>query len=121
MKKIAILMVVLFLGTTAFAQESSKNTYKLKDGLIEATLYHDNGQIAQTGFYTEEGKLHGKWMSYNAQGERTAVAQYKEGKRVGTWLFYQGDTLKEVTYTNNALTAVSTYTITDTRIVSGNK
>lgn len=88
--------------------------------LIETVIYHDNGKIAQTGTYNKEGVLHGEWVSYNAQGDKTAVAQYENGNRVGIWLFYQGDVLKEVTYTNNAISAVNTWAITDTRVVSRN-
>ena len=116
-----MMMVLVFVASTTFAQQAPKNTYKVKKGLIEATLYHDNGQIAQTGFYTKDNKLHGEWISYDAQGNKTAVAQYNKGMRVGTWMFYQGDTLKEVTYTNNAITQVNTWTMQDTRVVSTNK
>lgn len=120
MKKIVMMMVFVFGASVAIAQEAPKDTFKVNKGLIEATLYHDNGQIAQTGFYTKDNKLQGEWISYDAQGNKTAVAQYSKGQRVGTWLFYQGDILKEVTYTNNAPTSVNTYTMTDTRIVSNN-
>ena len=121
MKKIVMMLVVLFIGSTAFAQQGPKNSYKIKNGLIEATLYHDNGQIAQTGFYTKDNKLHGEWVSFDVEGNKTAVAQYDKGDRVGTWLFYQGDTLKEVIYTNNAISSINTWTMQDTRVVTTNK
>jgi antitoxin component YwqK of YwqJK toxin-antitoxin module len=110
----------VFLGTNVFAQATTKNIYKEKNGLIEATLFHDNGEIAQTGFYTKEGKLHGEWISFDADGNKTAIAQYNKGQRVGTWMFYQGDTLKEVTYSNNAIAQVNTWTMQDTRVVTTN-
>lgn len=88
------------------------------DRLIEATLYHDNGEIAQTGFYTEQNKLQGEWISYDAEGNTTAVAQYDNGKKVGVWKFYQGDTMKEVTYTNAKIAKVKTWESKDTRVVS---
>ena len=115
-----MMLLIVSISSAAFAQEAAKNTFKVKNDLIEATLYHDNGQIAQTGFYTKDNKLHGKWISYDAQGNKTAIAQYNKGMRVGTWMFYQGDTLKEVTYTNNAITQVNTWTMQDTRVVSSN-
>ena len=120
MKKIALMLVLVFLGTNVFAQATTKNIYKEKNGLIEATLFHDNGEIAQTGFYTKEGKLHGEWISFDADGNKTAIAQYHKGQRVGTWMFYQGDTLKEVTYSNNAIAQVNTWTMQDTRVVTTN-
>lgn len=120
MKKIALMLVLVFLGTNVFAQATTKNIYKEKNGLIEATLFHDNGEIAQTGFYTKDGKLHGEWISFDADGNKTAIAQYNKGQRVGTWMFYQGDTLKEVTYSNNAIAQVNTWTMQDTRVVTTN-
>ncbi len=33
-------------------------------------LYHDNGQVAQTGFYTLDNKLEGEWISYDAVGKK---------------------------------------------------
>ena len=121
MKKIVLMLAVVFIAATTFAQEAPKNIYKLNKDLIEATLFHDNGEIAQTGFYTKDGKLHGEWISYNVDGEKTAIAQYNKGQRVGTWMFYQGETLKEVTYTNNAISQVNTWTMKDTRVVTTNK
>ncbi|MAZ73554.1 MAG: nicotinic acid mononucleotide adenyltransferase [Flavobacteriaceae bacterium] len=95
-----------------------KDKYVLVDGLIEATLYHENGAIAQTGFYTQENKLQGEWVSYDANGKKTAVAQYNNGNKVGTWKFYQGDTMKEVTYANSKIAKVNTWEAKDTRVVS---
>lgn len=102
----------------AFAQESKKNLFVEKDNLIEATLYHPNGEVAQTGFYTKANKLQGEWVSYDANGNKTAVAQYENGKKVGTWYFYQDSNLKEVTYQDAKMAAVKTYKKTDSQIVS---
>ena len=119
MKKIIVLLVLAFTANVAFAQSCvKKDSYVLNGDVIEATLYHKNGAIAQTGFYTKENKLQGEWISYDAQGNKTAVATYDEGEKVGTWLFYHGNEMKEVTYTNSKIAEVKTWTNTGTRVVS---
>ncbi len=124
MKKLIFLLVVLFSANVAVAQcckmktECKKDSYVLSDGLIEATLYHENGKVAQTGFYTEENKLEGEWISYDLKGNKTAVAHYDNGEKVGTWMFYQGSTQKEVTYADSRISEVNTWERTDIRVVS---
>jgi len=122
MKKFIALLVIVIAANAAFAQECKKtckkNSYELTDGLIKATLYHDNGAIAQTGYYSEDNKLQGEWISYDVDGNKTAVAQYDKGKKVGTWKFYQGDTMKEVSYLDSRISEIKTWEIKDSRIVS---
>ncbi|MDC8005949.1 nicotinic acid mononucleotide adenyltransferase [Aureisphaera galaxeae] len=118
MKKIVMLLAILLVGTVSFAQEVHKPTYEQKGDLIEATLYHDNGVVAQTGYYTQDNKLEGEWISYDTHGIKTAEAYYSNGEKVGTWTFYNGDTKKEVTYDNSRITAVKTWEVTDTRVVT---
>ena len=124
MKNILSLLVVCLLANVAVAQCSKtcskdiKDKYVLVDGLIEATLFHENGAVAQTGFYTKDNKLQGEWISYDVNGKKLAVANYDNGNKVGTWKFYQGDTMKEVQYANSKIAKVSTWEAKDTRVVS---
>ncbi|MGB0788449.1 MAG: toxin-antitoxin system YwqK family antitoxin [Marinirhabdus sp.] len=118
MKKIFLSAILVCIASTAFAQQQIQDRFEVVGNLIQATLYHDNGTVAQTGFYTKQNKLHGKWVSYGANGTKTAVANYKNGTKVGTWVFYQGDTMKEVTYTASKIAAVKTWAIKDYRVVS---
>ncbi len=118
MKKLVVVLVASLLVQFSYGQQEKKDSYVLNGDRIEATLYHDNGVIAQTGFYTKQGALEGEWISYDAQGNKTAVAQYENGAKVGTWLFYIGENLKEVTYKDSRIAEVKTYKITDTRVVS---
>lgn len=126
MKRLILLLVIVFASNVAVAQDCKttckktckKNSYELSDGLIKATLYHDNGEIAQTGYYTKENKLQGEWISYDMSGNKTAVAQYDNGKKVGTWLFYQGSIMKEVTYADSRISEVKTWKYEDSRLVS---
>ncbi len=122
MKKLIVLLVIVFTANLAVAQKCNeshkKNSFELVDGLIKATLYHDNGEVAQTGYYTLENKLQGEWVSYNRFGVKTATARYNNGAKVGTWNFFDGDTMKEVTYVNSKVSKVKTWQVTDSRVVS---
>lgn len=119
MKKIMMLLVAVLMITTVYAQEKTKkNVYIKKGDLIEATLYHDNGVVSQTGFYTAEGKLTGEWVSYNVQGEKTASAEYENGEKTGKWFFWNDDTLIEVDYKDSRIAAVNTWKNEGSRVVS---
>ena len=127
MKKLIIALLVVFTVGSITAQEckktcemtcNKKDKFIMNDGLIEATLYHDNGAVAQTGYYTKDNKLQGEWISYDANGNKTAVGNYQDGVKVGTWSFFQGDNKKEVRYDNSKITEVKTWSLEDTRIVS---
>ncbi|MFT4668952.1 MAG: antitoxin component YwqK of YwqJK toxin-antitoxin module [Flavobacteriaceae bacterium] len=124
MKKLILVLVVLFSANVMVAQScktktvSKKGAYVLNNGLIEATLFHKNGVVAQTGFYTEDNKLHGEWVSYDVKGNKTAVANYNDGDKVGTWTFYQGAIQKEVAYQDSRISNVNTWEKTDTRVVA---
>jgi len=119
MKKIVVVLVLVFGFVTTQAQERvKKNTYIQNGDRIEAVLYFDNGEVSQTGFYTKEGKLTGEWVSYNLQGEKTATAQYDNGAKVGKWFFWNKDTLTEVDYKDSRIAAVNTWKNDGTRVVS---
>lgn len=123
MKKLLLLLALVLFANIGFAQSCKKtcdmkNSYVQNGDLIEATLYHDNGKVAQTGFYTLENKLEGEWISYDAKGNKTAVAYYDSGQKVGKWVFYNGDEMKEVVYSNSKIAEVKTWKNTETRVVS---
>lgn len=130
MKKIILLLALTLTANVAFAQDckkvckakmkkcETKSSYVLNGDLIQATLFHDNGEIAQTGFYTLDNKLQGEWISYDDKGEKTATAFYDNGEKVGTWIFYHGNTMKEVSYERSKIAEVKTWTNTDTKVVA---
>ncbi len=95
MKFIAAVLMICFVSI-GFAQEK-KDTYVQKGDLVEATLYHDNGQIEQHGFFKNK-KLHGTWTYYNEDGEKVSIGTYENGVKTGKWFFYTKTTMKEVDY-----------------------
>jgi antitoxin component YwqK of YwqJK toxin-antitoxin module len=94
-----LLSVALLAGSMIYAQEV-KPTLVQKGNLVQATFFHDNGVVAQEGFY-QNGKLHGEWTMYDQQGEKIAMGTYQQGKRTGKWFFWSEESLKEVDFVNN--------------------
>ncbi len=117
MKNILSLLVIVLITSVAVAQNKN-NTFFLEGDVIVATLYHDNGMVAQTGYYTKENKLTGEWVSFDQNGNKTAVAQYNNGQKVGTWYFFTGENIKEVNYMDSRISKVVTWKSSDTQVVS---
>jgi len=117
MKKLVILVLML---SVSFIYAQEERTLKLdkEKNLIAVTYYHDNGEISQTGFYTEDGKLHGEWLSFCNEGNKLVSAKYDNGRKVGKWFYWSGDTLKEVDYSDNAIVNVTEWTNSDTKVAS---
>jgi antitoxin component YwqK of YwqJK toxin-antitoxin module len=118
MKKIFTILAIVLITSVAIAQEDIKNTYVLNGDLIEATIYHNNGIVAQTGFYTKDNKLTGEWVSFDIKGNKTAVAQYNNGEKVGVWYFFTDDDIKEVSYADARIAKVVTFKSDNIQIVS---
>jgi 6-phosphogluconolactonase (cycloisomerase 2 family) len=100
MKNIAILLIALFT-TVSFAQKEKSLKLNKETNLIEATYYHDNGEISQKGTFTLDGKLEGNWISYDEKGNKLVSAFYKNGKKVGKWIHWVDGEKKVITYNNN--------------------
>jgi len=95
-----------------------KPTFEKEGKMIKATYFHDNGEIAQTG-YLVSGKLHGQWYMYNVEGKKVATGKYNNGKRTGKWLFWNGDILKEVDFVDNRIANVKKWN--QSEVVSVNR
>jgi len=113
-----VVVALMMISAISFAQ--NERTLKLNQdtNTIDVVYYHDNGQISQTGAYTLDGKLQGEWLSYDVKGEKTSFAKYDQGKKVGTWYFYQKDVLQEVKYSDNRVAEVVTWKDSETKVVS---
>ena len=112
MKKLVILAVLMFSGVI-FAQEA-KPVLEPFGKKVKATYFHENGQVMQEGYFVK-GKLEGNWVSYDENGNKIAIAEYKNGKKVGKWFFWTDSsdrgfaTLSEVDYTNNRIASVKNW------------
>ena len=105
MKRIAVILMILSVGF-AYAQNDTKTKYEQKGDLVEATIYHDNGQIEQHGFFKDK-KLHSTWTYFNENGEKMAIGNYKNGIKTGKWLVRDNDAVKEVDYLNGKIVKVT--------------
>lgn len=105
MRKIVVMMLVLCVGFT-YAQKERTSKVEKKGDLTEVTYFDANGNIEQLGTFNSEGKLHGKWISYNADGTKASVGNYSNGRKSGKWFFWTNDVLKEVDYSDSKVVKV---------------
>jgi len=101
-----LLFFVAFMTTMALAAQTPEPSYKKEGDLVKATFFHDNGAVAQTGFYMA-GKLHGEWTMFNNEGNKLAMGTYNFGIKTGKWFFWEGQALKEVDFINNKMAAIT--------------
>ena len=106
MKNLVISGMLLVSGVF-FAQEVKPKFVAVDNDMIQATYYYDNGQVKQEGVYLD-GKLHGKWVSYNEDGTKQTSGEYNQGEKVGTWTFYNAATIKKVAFSNSRVASVNT-------------
>lgn len=107
--KNVLLIAVMMLGSLVFAQDTQiKPLFEKDNGLTKATYFHDNGAVAQTGFF-KDGKVHGEWISYDRAGEKIAVGQYNKGVKTGKWFFWNGKQLSEVDYQDSRIAEITVW------------
>lgn len=110
MKKYILFLATLLISVVSFGQQKRDLKLNKNTNLIDVTYYHDNGVISQTGAYTIDGKLQGEWLSFDKEGSKIALANYKSGKKVGKWFYWDKNNLKEVDYTSNAIASINEWT-----------
>ena len=103
MKKSILVLFACFISMVSLAQKERVLKLNEDTNLIEVTYYHDNGVVSQTGTYTLDGKLQGQWLSFNTEGNKTVLANYDNGKKVGKWFYWTNGTVKEVDYSANVI------------------
>lgn len=106
MKNIYLLAIVFLMVTTGVAQKKEEIKHNKETNLIEATYFHDNGQISQMGTFDLKGKLHGEWVSFNELGEKVSEGAYINGKRTGKWIFWDKEVIREVEFNSDGIASV---------------
>lgn len=108
MKKYILVLVVLFIGVSVYAQDTNvKEKHEQKGDLVESTYFYADGTIQQKGTFNEDGKLHGTWTSYDNAGNKIALGNYENGKKVGKWTFWANGVTNEVVYSNSKISSVN--------------
>ena len=98
------LLALIFVFTLGVAQEI-KPQFEKQEDLVKATYFYEDGQVKEIGFFKND-KLHGEWVSFDQEGRKTAIANYAEGLKVGTWYVVTNQSVKELTYESNKLVSV---------------
>tara|TARA_B110000090_G_scaffold123664_1_gene136946 strand:+ start:1226 stop:1576 length:351 start_codon:yes stop_codon:yes gene_type:complete len=106
MKK--IILIALFCISFLGYSQDNQVTYTTQGDLVKATYYHENGSVSVEGFFKDK-KLTGEWTSFDTKGNKTQTAFYKAGKKVGKWLVWNKNILKEIDYYNNAVVSINTW------------
>lgn len=106
MKKLLFIAVLLMMVSVK-AQEVSP-LYENVEGIVKVTNFYDDGSVKEEGFYKNK-VITGTWITYDQFGNKTAVANYKNGKKVGKWFLSTQEGLKEVDYKNNVIANVQSW------------
>ncbi|TYB76097.1 nicotinic acid mononucleotide adenyltransferase [Bizionia gelidisalsuginis] len=106
MKKILVFALLLSVTFTSAQNETIHPKFEKQGDIILATYYHNNGEIAQKGYFNKANKLEGTWVSFNNKGTKQSIGQYTNGVKVGKWLFWKENSLREVDYNNNVIANV---------------
>lgn len=103
MKK--IVMLATFFCTVILTAQNIEPKFEKNGDMVQATYFHDNGEISQTGNFLN-GELNGKWKMYNVAGKKIAMGEYENGTKTGKWFFWKGEELTEVDYNENKIASV---------------
>ena len=113
MKKIILLGCMLcFFSLEAQVQPK----YEKFGDLVKATYFYKDGTVREQGFFKNK-KLEGTWSSFDMNGNKTAIAHYKDGKKVGKWFIWHKAGLTEIDYKDHVIASVQTWT-EDTKIAT---
>ena len=112
-----VLTFAMLFSVVVLAQQETKPKYEVVGDLIKATYYHDNGQVAQTGYYLN-GKLQGEWKAFDKQGEKIAMGTYDQGRKVGKWFFWNAQELNEVNYADSRIASVTTWNNSNSIVIN---
>jgi len=113
-----LILAVFFISIATFSQK--QNTVFEKEGnLVKASYFTEDGALEVQGFFKDR-KLDGQWTRFDSKGNKTKIAYYKEGKKVGKWLVWSDESLKEINYQNNAIASIQTWK-SDSKLAIGNE
>lgn len=104
MKK--LIAICIFLVASIGYSQDIQPTFSAEGDLVKATYYYNNGTISTQGYFKNK-QLTGEWTRFDIDGNKTEQAYYEAGKKVGTWLVYSNESIKEITYKNNVVAQVN--------------
>ena len=106
-KKLKNLITIILLFTVSFLQSQDKEpTFKAEGNLVKATYYFEDGTVSTQGYFLDK-ELTGEWTRFDRKGNKTQIAYYDQGKKVGKWFVWGENSLKEINYSNNTVVNVN--------------
>lgn len=107
MRKLLIIACFLMIGSLQ-AQDSNP-LYEKAGDLVKVTNFYEDGTIKEQGFYKNK-VITGTWVTFDSNGNKTAIAHYDEGKKTGKWFLWSNDgLLREINYENNTIASVQSW------------
>ena len=113
----AVMSIVIFLFVSLIYAQENKPIFEEEGDMVKAIYFHDNGVVAQVGYYLD-GKPDGEWKMYDKNGKKIAMGQYDSGKKTGKWFFWEGEGLREVDYQDNKIANVINWTDADSIVLN---
>ena len=117
MKNLTILLIMFALSLSA--QENFEPQFEKQGDIIKAIFYHDNGEIAQIGYFKNK-RRHGNWISYYPSGKKSAIGLYQSGLKTGQWFFWNNNDLIEVIYEDNKIINVLESNNSEKKLIAKN-
>ncbi len=105
--KTLVFACMFFVAAIGYSQDN-KPTFKVENGLVKATYYYEDGSVQMQGFFKNK-KLTGKWTMFDVKGNKIQTGYYKDGKKVNTWFVWNKNSLKEISYNDNAIVNVNVW------------
>ena len=119
MKNVVFILSLVLISLSAIAQNHdivreeyfTNGSIKLQfveisKGLVKATYFHENGKIAQQGFFRNEN-LYGYWETFDVEHNKIASGFFNENVKTGTWNYWKnGELFQIVSYSNNSMVAM---------------
>lgn len=99
----AVLMSVM-----AVSAHNGPKLEAVSGGMVKVTYFHDNGNVAQQGYF-KDGKAEGKWIAFDAVGNKKSIGEYSNGQKTGKWFFWNDQTLSEVDYADSRVASVKNW------------
>lgn len=113
-----LIVAVFFISLASFSQKQQP-VFEKEGDLVKASYFTEDGTLEVQGFFKNK-KLEGQWVRFDAEGNKTKIAHYKDGKKVGKWFVWNNESLKEINYENNAIASVTSWK-TDSKVAVNNK
>ena len=115
-----LIFIALIASLSLSAQQKEAPKFTLEGRLTKAVFYHDNGEIAQIGYFKNK-KRHGNWISYYRTGKKSATGLYRSGLKTGQWFFWKENNLIEVIYKDNKIVNVLEWNNSEEKMIAVNE